>query len=176
MGVQLIICVETNEKTKSDYIYIKQAIEWVYKTAPVNVRFSPVYMDGKGNYKSRKVEKRVQDLIRQYQAASKSNISHVLYCVDCDDYDRNPSDRVFLDRLQEYCNEHCFRFVWFCRDIEHVFLGRQISDNEKRKEADGFAKHHLIEKVDISSLRITKYSLQKSNLCTVLDDYLLTVI
>ena len=32
MGLQLIICVETNKKCNSDYIYIKTSIEHFYLT------------------------------------------------------------------------------------------------------------------------------------------------
>lgn len=54
MGTQFIICVETNQKCNSDYIYIKSAIEQFYLLDNASVRLSPVYMDGKGNYCSKK--------------------------------------------------------------------------------------------------------------------------
>ena len=55
MGLQLIICVETNKKCNSDYIYIKSSIERFYSVDRGNIKLSPVYLDGKGNYSSKKV-------------------------------------------------------------------------------------------------------------------------
>ena len=54
MGLQLIICVETNKKCNSDYIYIKTSIEHFYLINQGNIKLSPVYFNGKGNYSSKK--------------------------------------------------------------------------------------------------------------------------
>lgn len=54
MGLQLIFVVETNKKCNSDWIYIKDTVEHVYEYDRTQVKFSPVYMDGKGKYKSPK--------------------------------------------------------------------------------------------------------------------------
>ena len=51
MGLQLIFAVESNQKSKSDWIYIKETIDHFYRYDRAHVKFSPVYMDGKGNYK-----------------------------------------------------------------------------------------------------------------------------
>ena len=47
MGLQLILCVETNKKTQSDYIYIKETIDHFYKFDPTQVKISPVYEEKK---------------------------------------------------------------------------------------------------------------------------------
>ena len=54
MGLQLIFVVETNKKCKSDWIYIKDTIDYFYQYEQTQVKFTPVYMDGKGNYKNKK--------------------------------------------------------------------------------------------------------------------------
>lgn len=61
MGLQLIFVVEAEPKCKSDWIYIKDTIERFYQYERTQVKFSPVYMDGKGNFK--KKEKNILKLI-----------------------------------------------------------------------------------------------------------------
>ena len=75
MGVQLIFVVEANKSCKSDWIYIKSTIDYFYEYNRTGLKLSPVYMDGKGNYKQK--EKEVKSLISQYSKASKGNKSKV---------------------------------------------------------------------------------------------------
>ena len=82
--------VEADPKCKSDWIYIKDTIEQFYRYERTQVKFSPVYMGGKGNYE--KKQKEISKLISQYSAGSKRNQSRVIYCFDCDDYDSRPAD------------------------------------------------------------------------------------
>lgn len=160
MGLQLIICVETNKKCNSDYIYIKSAIEQFYSVNQGKVKLSPVYMDGKGNYSSKKTLNSINELSKQYKATSKDNKSIVIYCVDCDDYDSRPQDMEFLDRLQSFCDQKGFQFVWFCKDIEQVFLGESIPDNKKKTEAISFLRKKKIEEVTIEKLKASRYQMQ----------------
>lgn len=53
MGLQLIFVVETNKKCRSDWIYIKSALEKFYSYDQAHVKLSVVYMDGRGNYAKR---------------------------------------------------------------------------------------------------------------------------
>lgn len=80
MGTQLIICVETNKRNRSDYMYIKSTIDHFYHLDQANKNLSSIYMDGKGNYTSKKVKKEIETDIKQYQNM-RSNICCVL-----DDY------------------------------------------------------------------------------------------
>ena len=134
MGLQLIFVVETDNKCKSDWIYIKDTIEYFYEYDRTDIKLSPVYMNGKGRYKNK--EKEIQGLISQYR--NKSNISKVLYCFDCDDYDKKPEDSNFLETAKKYCDYKGYEFVWFCKDIEHVYIGNQIDDSKKKKTAADF--------------------------------------
>ena len=173
MGTQFIICVETNQKCNSDYIYIKSAIEQFYLLDNASVRLSPVYMDGKGNYCSKKTLKRIATLSQQYTVTSKNAKNVVLCCVDCDEYDSKPEDVLFLQNVKKYCEEKEYHFVWFCKNIEMVFLGTSILDNEKYKEARLFISKHKIVQVDIQKMRAKTYRNKHSNLCSVLDEYLI---
>ena len=56
MGLQLIFVVETNKKCKSDWIYIKDTIDRFFQYNQAQVKLTPVYMDGKGNYKNKETK------------------------------------------------------------------------------------------------------------------------
>lgn len=167
MGLQLVFVVETNKKCNSDWIYIKDTIEYFYEYDRTQVKFSPVYMDGKGKYKSK--EKQVTQIVRQYSAMSKTNHSKVLYCFDCDDYDSNPDDQKFLKEAKQYCDSKGYDFVWFCKDVEQVYIGKRVDDSQKKKEAATFKARKLINKVDQKRLSGDKYQISTSNIMKILD-------
>lgn len=101
MGLQLIFAVETNKKCNSDWIYIKDTIEHFYSYERTQVKFSVVYMDGKGNYSSKKKEKEIKSLVSQYSSTSNTNRSSVIYCFDCDDYDSKMDNLKFLEEAKK---------------------------------------------------------------------------
>ena len=172
MGMQLIFCVEADAVCKSDFIYIKQVIRNFYSIDYVNVRVTPVYMDGKGNYASPKINRTVKKWIKDYAAGNKRGKSQVIYCFDCDSFDSKPEDQNFLSQAEKYCRDNGFEFVWFCKDIEHVFLGKRIASNLKKKEAESFSRKNLIANVSLENLKCNRFQDKKSNLCIVLDKYL----
>ena len=120
MGVQLIFTVETNKKCNSDWIYIKDTVEHFYAYERTQLKLSVVYLDGKGNYSSKKKQKEIDSLVSQYRAASKTNQSKVICCFDCDDYDSKQEDRKFLEDAEKFCKDKGYEFVWFCKDVEQV--------------------------------------------------------
>ena len=102
MGVQLIFTVETNKKCNSDWIYIKDTVEYFYAYERTQLKLSVVYLDGKGHYSSKKKQNEIDSLISQYRAASKTNQSKVICCFDCDDYDSKQEDRKFLEDAEKF--------------------------------------------------------------------------
>ncbi len=170
--MQVILCMESSSDSKSDYIYISSAIRKYYSIDRNKIKFTRVYMDGRGNYASSKVSKKIASFTAQYKAGNKNAESVVIYCFDCDRYDAVKEDEDFLKKAKQYCKEKGYKFVWFCRDIENVFLGRQVADSQKTKEAENFAKANGVEKLDKAKLCADKYKDGYSNLCIVLDDYL----
>ena len=64
-----------------------------------------------------------------------------------------------------------YEFVWFCKDIEHVYIGKRIDDSQKKKEAENFKIQKLIEKVDGKNLSQKNYEAKRSNILAVLDTY-----
>ena len=169
MGLQLIFVVETDKKCNSDWIYIKDTINHFYQYNQAQVKLQPVYMGGKGNYV--KKEKEISTLIAQYASASKSNQSRVIYCFDCDDFDSRPSDMQFLEKSQRYCMERKADLVWFCKDIERVYLGKKVDKRQKKWEAADFKAKKLIHKVKAKQLSTTRYLPNTSNIMNILDQY-----
>lgn len=53
MGLQLIFAVEADKKSKSDWIYMKDTIDYFYQYDQSQFKFSPVYMNGRGKYKNK---------------------------------------------------------------------------------------------------------------------------
>ena len=172
MGLQLIFVVETNKSCKSDWIYIKDTIDYFYQYDPAHTKLSPVYMDGKGRYKNK--EKEILKLIAEYASGSvsKSNQSKVVYCFDCDDCKTKPEDSKFLEEARQYCREKHYDFVWFYKDIECVYLGKKVDDSKKKKEAEQFKGKKLIKNADANKLSVQNYVTNTSNIMKVIDQYL----
>lgn len=170
MGLQLIFVVETNTKCKSDWMYIKDTIERFYQYDRVQTKFSTVYMDGKGKY--RKKEKEITKLISQYASTSKTNDSKVIYCFDCDEYDSKQEDAKFLEDVKRYCDSQGADFVWFCKDIERVYIGKKVDDSQKGKEAAMFKAKKQIANVEAGKLSVVVYRANTSNILHILDQYL----
>ena len=171
--LQLIFCVETNQKSDTDFIYIKNAVDRFYDYKNGNIQLTPVYLGGKGKYSSSGITRQINKKINQFKAASSHGESYVFFCFDCDRYDSNSADQQFLLDAEKYClSNPIYHFVWFCRDIEDVFLGHQINNNLKVTEAERFAAKKLIEQVHIDRLTAKQYKLHHSNICLVLNRYL----
>ena len=100
----------------------------------------------------RKRKKMFKALISQYKAASKKNQSRVIYCFDCDNFDTNAEDENFLKNAKQYCEENGYGFVWFCRDIEQVYIGKQVEKSLKRTEAATFKAKKLITDVNADKI------------------------
>ena len=128
-------------------------------------------MDGKGNYKSSKKEKEIGKLVSQYKAGAKSNQSKVIYCFDCDEYNTKPDDAKFLEMSKNYCNDKGYDFVWFCKDIECVYIGNKVDDSQKKIVATKFKAQKSIQKIDKKNLLGGEYQNKKSNILEILNQY-----
>ena len=170
MGLQLIFVVETNVKCKSDWIYIKDTIERFYQYDQAQTKFTPIYMDGKGRYKNK--EKEIKTAMLQYTHSNKENRSIVIFCFDCDEYDLKPEDAQFLKDAKQYCETREYEFVWFCKDVEQVYLGKKIAANKKKQEAATFKSKKAIMNIDEGKLSADNYKINTSNIMKVLDKYL----
>lgn len=97
--------------------------------------------------------------------------TYVVYCLDVDN---SLKDEINNADVINYCKENNYELVWFNKDVEDVFLGKQISDSKKTKEAANFAKQNKIQQLNIKLLNchnpLTKH--HYSNLKIVFDKYL----
>lgn len=168
MGLQLILCVEANSQSKSDYIYIKETIDYFYEYG-LDVKISPVYMNGKGNYNSRKIMKKINELISQYKG---NGLSQVIYFIDVDHYLNDPQDQSFLKEIESFCSQNKYNLVWFVKDIEDVYLGQTIKDNHKIKYASLFKAKKQIKDINTSMISSYTKRANSSNILKVLDQYL----
>lgn len=164
MALQLIFVVETDKKCKSDWIYIKSTLNHFYQYDHTQVKLTSIYLSGKDKYKSK--ENEINSKIKQFRGNSK-----VLMCVDCDDYDTNPNDRQFLKNVKDYCDAKEFDFVWFCKDIEQVYLGYKIDSNLKKKKAATFEAKQSINSIEPNKLSVNEFRDKTSNLLCVLDRF-----
>ena len=170
MGLQIIFCVETNNKCESDKFYIRETIKRFFNYDYAMVKFTFVFMGGKYNYNSSAVEKKISRHIIDY-SNSVNNRSVVIYCVDCDDYDINQRDRGFLEEIGRYCSDNLYKLVWFCKDIERVYTGEKIPDKEKKKRAVQFVAKKEVGYVNKESLTAVRYGQNRSNILRVLNEF-----
>ena len=78
---------------------------------------------------------------------------------------------IFLKKVRQYCAEQKYDFVWFCKDVEQVYIGRKVDDSQKKKEAATFKARKQISTVDSKKLLINNYQINTSNIMSVLDHY-----
>lgn len=71
MSLQLIFVVETNKTCKSDWIYIKDTIDYFFEYDRTAIKLTPVYMDGKGKYKNK--EKKFQKILLHIRREEKDD-------------------------------------------------------------------------------------------------------
>ena len=171
MRLQLIFVVESNSKSKTDWIYIKETLDRYYNYQNSNIKLSQVYMGGKGNYRRKEAE--VKQLISKFNITTISDCKNVVfYCFDCDDYEKNPNQSNFLHEVQDFCGEREYEYIWFCHDIEEVYCGNCIPDNQKNMAANEFKKKRRIVSIEETNLSQNHYKSHTSNLMNVVDKYL----
>lgn len=98
--------------------------------------------------------------------------TYVIYFIDTDQYDRNPEHGKELKEISRYCENNGFDLVWFCHDVEEVFLGYTVSDSQKVKEAAKFRRKKKIEEIQRKKLMCNTPKACVSNILNILDKYL----
>lgn len=128
-------------------------------------------MGGKGNYKNRSITSKINNYAKENHKGQ--NI--IIYCVDTDRIDNDSESVVFFEEVQKYCLDNKYEFVWFCYEIENVFLGKTISNENKVKEAISYQKKRTVfdDKIikNMSIIDEKQKTNNKSNLVLVLNKY-----
>lgn len=175
--MQIIICVESNKQNKSDWMYIKSTIDSCFVYDRSLVKLSPVYMSGKGNYNSNKIQKRISTLKKEYAAGSKcSSESVVIYAIDCDECFKDSADMSFLNLVEKYCKDNGYDFVWFFRDVEEVYVKKRVDVADKKRTAEQFFRLKKIKKLDKDRLKSAEMNIGRSNIMLVLEKYLEPIV
>ena len=167
MAIQLILCLEADRKSGTDYVYVSEVIHNFYEIDNT-VKITPIYMGGKSKYNHKSIVNEIKEKISQYKHGN----TKVIYVTDTDNLESIPEDKVFLDRVTKYCQENGYDHAWFCHDVEEVFWMGKTSINSKVKMAGEFKKKRIIETIDERKLKSQNMRTGCSNILTVLDRYL----
>ena len=165
---QIILCVETNKRANTDAGYIDTVIKYIYNIDS-NINLQYKYFNGKGGYNASKL---LKDIKKDIGALKDKSLSKVVYFVDTDKYDSDPEVQKLNADIKKFCNENGFKFVWFCRDIEEVFLHKTVEDSKKKIEVEKFKFANNLGKATETSLSAKVVGRKKSNMFVVLDDIL----
>ena len=168
MAIQVLLCMETNKRAATDYIYINETIKRFYSCNGNNkIKISPVYMNNKTRYNSKDVINEIQRLSNDYAGDTK-----VIYCIDTDSFEVNQDHARELKEINKYCEKNGYDMIWFCHEVEEVYLGRRVSDKQKVKEAADFRRKNMISNISERLLRCNDKRTHASNILTILDKYL----
>lgn len=167
MSVQIILCMETKKSAATDYVYIRGTLDRFYDINN-KVKITPIYMNSKSRYNSNQVEKQIKSFTKDFSAGK----THVIYCIDTDWYEVSVDRENELKRVENYCEDNGYDLIWFCHDVEEVYLGRSISDNQKVKAAANFRNQKKIQEVSEKQLSSQSIKKRTSNIMAVLDNYL----
>ncbi len=96
----------------------------------------------------------------------------MIYCIDTDDYEKNYNHLNEFNKIKKYCDEHDYDLVWFCHEIEEVFLEERVADKEKVKQAAQFRKNNKISEIKMTNLMSEDKYKCRSNILKILDKYL----
>ena len=167
MAIQLIFCVETNKKADTDSIYISETINHWYKLNN-QIKINKVYMNTKSKYNSKDV---LRDIKKKRDAFTIGD-TVVIYCIDTDQYEKNVEHANEFWTIRQFCKENIYEFVWFCHDVEEVYLEHKVSDSQKVREAAIFRREKKIVKIQRERLSCCEKYGCTSNILCILDKYL----
>lgn len=167
MGLQLIFCVETNKGAETDWVYIDETIKAKYKLSN-QISLKKICMETKSKYNSRKVFKEIEEKTRRYTHGK----TKVIYCIDTDAYESNYEQKQEFEDVKRFCAINGYDLIWFCHDVEEVFLGKQVENSQKVKEAGAFRNGRKIGNISDARLSAIGLGAKSSNILRVLDKYL----
>ncbi len=165
---QLILCVETNKKADTDPGYIDAVIKQLYQIG-TEVKLQYEYFNGKGGYKSSSILKKIE---KDIKAVNDETLSEVIYFIDTDKYDSNAEDQKLNVEIQTFCQQRGYKLIWFCRNIEEVFLHKTVEVSKKKIEVAKFKLGKGLGKATEATLSASLMARKKSNMLIVLDQLL----
>ncbi len=167
MAIQMILCVETIKSADTDSIYISEVINHWYQLNN-QIKISKIYMKSKSKYNSKDVMREIDKKSRAFTFGE----TKVIYCIDTDQCEKNIDHIKELKAISQYCEEKGYDLIWFCHDVEEVFLGKRVSDSQKVQEAGTFRRKKMIEKIQADKLSCNEKRAYVSNILCIFDKYL----
>lgn len=165
MNKQILLCVETNKKARTDYQYVVATIKRFYQNNR-KIIYKPIFLDSKTKYNSKNKVKEINNYVKKFPGETS-----VIYFIDVDDYDTSYETKKLYDDIKAYCDKNEYDFVFFTKDIEDVYWGKQVGDNEKVKKVEEFNRKQLINEVDKFRLQVGEHKSHCSNILNVFDKY-----
>ena len=166
MSRQLLLCVESNSRSRTDFVYIKSTIDNFYLNDKKTI-IRPIFLDTKTKYKDNGKIKEIKKKIKEFKGKTE-----VIYFIDYDNSDTSFVTQKLFFEIKDYCNKEGYEFVYFYMDIEDVYWGEKVNDNEKVKKASDFKRLQMINYLKESKLMVSDYKRHCSNILIVLDKFL----
>lgn len=142
MSRQVLFCVESNSKARTDYQYIESTIKRFY-IDDRKIRYRAIYLGSKTKYNAKDKIREINDNIKKFPGET-----NVIYFIDVDDYDISQETKKLYDEIKKYCDKNGYDFVFFDKDVEDVYLRNPVSDKEKVSKVADFKRKQLINNVD----------------------------
>lgn len=176
MRLQLLVLLETNDESKTDGIYFSEIRKRFYTNyshlyeGEVSIEIIP--LGGKQNYNNAKIVDRIKN-----QSAINSSydvFTVVIYFIDTDSIAKEYKPGSFFYNICEYCSNNGYELVWYCKNAENVFLGKEPGDYiSKTNDAKTFARKDYIYSIDERKLSKSSIEIGCSNVLIILDKYLI---
>ena len=174
MSRQILLCVETNSKARTDYQYINETIHRFYVNDP-KISYKPIFLESK-SMNTANIRNRLKEL--GYYCNPYLGWHNLFTCVfginsvySLDDYDTNYETKKLFEDIKKYCETHAYELVFFCRDVEEVYLGKRVNDKDKVNEVKRFKSKKMIEAVLPQNLSQNEYKINGSNILNILDKF-----
>ena len=165
MKRQVLICVETNVRSNTDYVYITCTLNHFCENSR-EIKYRPIYLESKTKYRDKKKQAEIKKWKRAYPGDTT-----VIYFIDMDECHVKPEDNKLLDDIKAFCSQEMYELVLFNRDIEDVYWNYQVPKTEKIEKADQFKAKNLIANIPADTLSSITIPHHKSNILRILDKY-----
>ena len=126
----VVLCVESNGRSKTDYMYINATIKRFYKDDK-KIVYRPIFLESKSNYNDRSKVKEINKRVKDFPGQA-----NVIYFVDVDDAGISSETKKLNEEIRDYCKKNSYDYMFFVEDIEDVYWGSKISSSDKVKKAE----------------------------------------
>lgn len=175
--LQLIFVVETSEDDKADNIYIRSVIDKYFSF--LNDKYDgetntlTYCLKGKQHFNDKKTLYFIKNKTKMFSDYNEGALTVVIYFMDTDSTETEYKKGSFFSNVQEFCKEHNFELVWFCKNVENVFLNKEADQVKNKTEAAKlFATSNGIDNIKRDNLSKDRIEYKCSNIILVLGKYL----